>query len=101
MASNATAVPATDPKVYDEYPEKFAQQPTDEAGWLQRAKDISTVLASDASAREKENKSPVAEVALLKHSGLLKVLGPKKYGGGGQPWSLAYKLIREVAKGDG
>ncbi|TQS31683.1 hypothetical protein Golomagni_08026, partial [Golovinomyces magnicellulatus] len=63
--------------------------------------DVATVLASDAGLRERENKSPRAEVALLKHAGLLKVLGPKKYGGGDQPWSVGYKVIREVAKGDG
>jgi alkylation response protein AidB-like acyl-CoA dehydrogenase len=51
--------------------------------------------------RDKENKSPKAEIALLKHSGLLKALGPKKYGGGEQPWAVGYKLIREVAKVDG
>lgn len=101
MASNAKSVPATDPKVYDVYKSKWAEQPTDETGWIQRAKDVSSVLAEDAVTRDKENKSPFAEVTLLKHSGLLKILGPKKYGGGEQPWSVGYKVIREVAKGDG
>lgn len=31
----------------------------------------------------------------------MKVLGPKEVGGGGQDWEVAYKVIREVAKGDG
>ncbi|KAK7423022.1 hypothetical protein QQX98_001312 [Neonectria punicea] len=101
MASNHTAVSGTDPKVYDEYKTKWSEQPADEAAWVQRAKDVASVLAKDASIRDKENKSPRAEVALLKHSGLLKVLGLKKYGGGEQPWSVGYKVIREVAKGDG
>lgn len=101
MTSNARSAPATDPKVYDEYQAKWADQPTDEAGWLQRARDVSSVLAIDAVTRDKENKTPRAEVALLKHAGLLKVLGPKKYGGGEQPWSVGYRVIREVAKGDG
>jgi alkylation response protein AidB-like acyl-CoA dehydrogenase len=93
--------PATDPAVYQEYESKWATLPTDAEGWVQRARDVASVLAVDAAAREKANKSPKAEVALLKHSGLLKVLGPKKYGGGEQPWSVAYKTIREVAKADG
>ena len=38
---------------------------------------------------------------MLKSSGLLKVLGPVAYGGGGQSWEVGYKVIREVAKGDG
>ncbi|KAK0384703.1 hypothetical protein NLU13_7181 [Sarocladium strictum] len=101
MASNKYDVPHTDPKVYDEYQAKWSSLPTDEASWIQRAQDVAVVLAKDAGARESANKSPQAEVALLKHSGLLKALGPKKYGGGEQPWSVAYKLIREVAKGDG
>lgn len=101
MSSNARSVPATDPKVYDEYQQKWSSLPTDEATWLQRAKDVADVLAVDAAQRERENKSPRAEITLLKHSGLLKVLGWKKYGGGEQPWSVGYKVIRQVAKGDG
>lgn len=92
---------ATDPAVYAEYESKWATYPTDAQGWLERAREVAAVLSVDAAAREKANKSPKAEVALLKHSGLLKVLGPKKYGGGEQPWSVGYKVIREVAKGDG
>ncbi|KXH68376.1 acyl-CoA dehydrogenase domain-containing protein [Colletotrichum salicis] len=101
MSSNARSVPATDPKIYDEYQQKWSSFPTDEAAWLQRAKDVANVLAVDAAQRERENKSPRAEITLLKHSGLLKVLGWKKYGGGEQPWSVGYKVIREVSKGDG
>ncbi|KAK0672116.1 acyl-CoA dehydrogenase/oxidase [Cercophora samala] len=92
---------ATDPAVYAEYEPKWASYPTDAQGWLERAREVATVLSVDAAAREKANKSPKAEVTLLKHSGLLKVLGPKKYGGGEQSWSVGYKVIREVAKGDG
>lgn len=101
MSSNKNAIPQTDPAVYDEYRGKWSSQPVDEAGWLQRAQEVAVVLAKDAGIRDQENKSPRAEVTLLKHSGLLKALGPKKYGGGEQPWSVGYKLIREVAKGDG
>ena len=75
--------------------------PKNEAEWLQRALHVAEILAVDAVQRDKENKSPRAEVALLKHAGLTKVLGPKKYGGGEQPWAVAYKLIREVVKVDG
>ncbi|KAK2044893.1 acyl-CoA dehydrogenase domain-containing protein [Colletotrichum somersetense] len=101
MGSNAHTVPATDPKVYDEYRTRWPELPTDETAWLQRAQEVSDILARDAARRERENKSPRAEIALLKYSGLLKVLGWKKYGGGEQPWSVGYKVIRTVAKGDG
>ena len=93
--------PSTDPAVYQEYQSKWASLPTDAEGWIKRAQEVAAVLAPDAAAREKANKTPRAEVALLKHSGLLKILGPKKYGGGEQPWSVASKAIREVAKTDG
>ncbi|GKU10266.1 thermophilic desulfurizing enzyme family protein [Fusarium langsethiae] len=101
MTTNPRQDAETDPKIYEDYKSKWSELPTHEAGWIDRAKAVSDVLAKDAPAREKANKTPRAEVALLKHSGLLKVLGPKKYGGGEQPWSLGYKVIREVAKGDG
>lgn len=93
--------PATDPAVYADYESKWSSLPTDEAGWVKRAQEVAAVLLEDADVRERENKSPSAEVALLKHSGLTKVLGPKKFGGGEQPWSVGYKTIREVAKADG
>jgi alkylation response protein AidB-like acyl-CoA dehydrogenase len=99
--SNGTGVPATDPSVYDEYKDKWAQPPSDSEGWVQRARDVGDVLAKDAGKRDRENKSPRAEVALLKHAGLLRVLGPTKYGGGGQPWDIGYRTIREVARRDG
>lgn len=94
-------VPATDPAVYASYEAKWATLPDTAEAWLARARDVAEVLAQDAAQRDQENKSPRAEIALLKHSGLLKLLGPKKYGGGEQPWSIGYKAIREVAKTDG
>ncbi|PWY67616.1 thermophilic desulfurizing enzyme family protein [Aspergillus sclerotioniger CBS 115572] len=94
-------IPATDPAVYDSYQAKWSSLPDTADAWLARAREVAQVLAQDAAQRDQENKSPRAEVVLLKHSGLLKLLGPKKYGGGEQPWDIGYKAIREVAKGDG
>lgn len=95
------SVPVTDPAVYAEYQGKWAALPDSADAWLARAHEVGEVLAKDAVQRDQENKSPQAEVTLLKHSGLLKLLGPKKYGGGEQPWTVGYKAIREVAKADG
>jgi alkylation response protein AidB-like acyl-CoA dehydrogenase len=58
-------------------------------------------LAVDAVARDRAGATPYAEVALLKDSGLVTLLGPVGHGGGGQDWSTAYRVIREVAVGDG
>jgi hypothetical protein len=85
---NAQDVDFRDPAVYAQYVDRWSSIPEDEVGWLQRAQEVADVLAVDAVLRDQENKSPRAEVALLKHAGLLKILGPKKYGGGGQPWSV-------------
>ncbi|KAF2729212.1 hypothetical protein EJ04DRAFT_537962 [Polyplosphaeria fusca] len=82
---------------YSEYKQKWSSIPKDETGWLQRAQEVADVLAVDAGQRDRENKAPHAEVTLLKYGGLLKVLGPRKYGGGEQPWSAErfQKLIIE------
>lgn len=69
--------------------------------WVGRAHEVAQILALDAPQRDAENKSPTNEIQLLKAAGLTRVLGPKELGGGGQDWSVGYKLIREVAKGDG
>lgn len=98
---NAKEVPFRDPAVYSEYEGKWSELPKNETAWLQRAQDVADVLAVDAAIRDQENKSPRAEITLLKHAGLLKILGPKKYGGGEQPWSVGYKAIRKVAEADG
>jgi hypothetical protein len=58
--------------------------------------EVAKALAVDIIKSDVENKSPRAEDAQLKHSGLLKVLGPKKYGGGEQSWEVVYKVIREM-----
>jgi alkylation response protein AidB-like acyl-CoA dehydrogenase len=95
--------PASDPTIYDTHHRKFASDglPSTIEAWIQRARQVAEIFAVDAAARDIENKTPRAEVALLKSSGLLKVLGPKKFRGGGQNWEVGYKVIREVAKGDG
>lgn len=94
---------SSNPTVYNDYYQKFASQglPTSTEAWIDRARQVAGILAQDATARDIANKSPLAEITLLKQSGLLKLLGPREYGGGGQTWETGYKAIREVAKGDG
>ncbi|MEU0843713.1 acyl-CoA dehydrogenase family protein [Streptomyces sp. NPDC005962] len=76
-------------------------RPTDPAGWIGRAAEVAGVLATDAAARDKAGATPYAEVRLLKDAGLVTLLGPAEHGGGGQDWSTAYRVVREVAKADG
>lgn len=96
-----TTFPATYPAIYATYEAKWSASPNTADGWLARAREVAAVLAQDAAQRDQDGKSPRAEVDLLKNSGLLKLLGPKEYGGGAQPWDVGYKVIREVAKADG
>ena len=70
-------------------------------GWIERARSVGDLLAEDAVVRDRANRSPHAEVELLKNAGLVTLLAPKALGGGGQRWSTAYRVIREVARGDG
>ncbi|KAK5166863.1 uncharacterized protein LTR77_007592 [Saxophila tyrrhenica] len=93
---------ATDPAVYSSAFQRFARErfPSSQQAWGNRAKDVAEILALDAPKRDIENKTPRAEIDLVKAAGLLKIMGPKEYGGGGESWETGYKCIREVAKGD-
>lgn len=102
-AMKAKPNPTSDPTIYNIHHQKFTSDglPSSTSAWLDRARQVSQILAADAAARDIDNKSPRAEIALLKTSGLLKILGPKEIGGGGQSWATGCQVIREVAKGDG
>ena len=78
--------------VHEKAKSRWTQEglPKDFAGWVARAREVAETLAVDAVEREKANKTPYTEVGLMKAASLLKVLGPRKYGGGDQPWSTGY-----------
>jgi alkylation response protein AidB-like acyl-CoA dehydrogenase len=78
-----------------------ARPPRTPEQWLARASEVAAILATDAVRRDREAKTPYAEVQLLKDSGLVTLLGPAEFGGGGQNWTTAYRVIREIATGDG
>lgn len=78
------------------------QVPPDTArGWVDRARQVSDVLAADAARREREAAPPHAEVRLLKDAGLVTLLGPRAHGGAGETWATALRVCREVSKADG
>lgn len=78
-----------------------AEVPTTEAGWVELAREVGKLLASDEAERERANATPYAEVELLRDAGLTVMMTPVEHGGGGQEWPAAYKVVREVAAGDG
>lgn len=79
----------------------WTERPTTPEGWLERARQVATTLAADAVERDRALAVPTAEVALLKDSGLVTLLGPTEFGGGGQDWTTALRVIRAVSAGDG
>ena len=79
----------------------WTTHPSDEAGWLERAREVRRALEADAADRDAAAETPYDEVALLKRSGLVTLLGPAEHGGGGHEWPTAYRVVREVAAGDG
>ncbi|MBN3895524.1 MAG: acyl-CoA dehydrogenase family protein [Nostoc sp. NOS(2021)] len=75
---------------------------------LQETKDYIALAASlgkefskTAVERDAKGGSPTAELNRLRESGLLKLLIPEEYGGFGQTWITALKVVREIAKADG
>jgi alkylation response protein AidB-like acyl-CoA dehydrogenase len=78
-----------------------APAPHDRAGWIGRAREVADILAADAVERDRAGASPHGEVELLKRSGLVTLLGPREHGGAGETWPTAYRVIREIARGDG
>ncbi|EGV60942.1 FMNH2-dependent monooxygenase [Yamadazyma tenuis ATCC 10573] len=76
------------------------QTPTSEKEWVSRAQRVAQILNIDAAERDEKGESPFKEIGLLKAAGFVNLLGPQKYGGGGQTWELAYKIVIEVAKAD-
>jgi alkylation response protein AidB-like acyl-CoA dehydrogenase len=77
-----------------------ADLPDSQVGWIARAAEVGAVLTADAAARDRAGEAPAAEVALLKDSGLVTLLGPREAAGGGANWATAYMVTREVAKAD-
>ncbi|CAN5194641.1 monooxygenase [soil metagenome] len=74
--------------------------PGSAAEWIARAEQVGEILAEDALSRDRANQAPYAEVQLLKDSGLVTLLGPTAFGGGGQQWVTALKVVRTVSRAD-
>ncbi|MCF3137016.1 acyl-CoA dehydrogenase family protein [Streptomyces olivochromogenes] len=71
------------------------------AYWLRVARETADDLATDAAAREQAGKAPFDEVSRLREAGLLTLLQPAGFGGGGADWPTAYAVVREIAAADG
>lgn len=69
--------------------------------YLRKAAELREIFERDAVERDKAGGRPTEQLRLLKQSGLLNLVIPKEYGGEGQPWSTALRIVREFAKADG
>ena len=65
----------------------FATRPSSSQEWIERARQVAAVLATDAVQRDRAGRTPHAEVQLLKDAGLVTLLGPEEHGGAGETWS--------------
>ncbi|KUM34261.1 acyl-CoA dehydrogenase family protein [Pseudomonas sp. EpS/L25] len=70
-------------------------------GWLALAREIAVEFAARVVADERDRVRPDAQLQRLKDSGLTNLVIPVRLGGAGQPWSLAMRVLREIAAGDG
>ncbi|MFT4235017.1 MAG: acyl-CoA dehydrogenase family protein [Microbacterium sp.] len=71
------------------------------AHWDAVASGVAQTLAEDALARDRANAQPFVEAQLLKDSGLVTLLEPAEFGGGGAHWESAFRAVRTLARTDG
>ncbi|ASO20209.1 alkylation response protein AidB-like acyl-CoA dehydrogenase [Actinoalloteichus hoggarensis] len=64
------------------------------------ADEVAARLRADAVEREHRGAEPVAEIALLRESGLLRLLVPTEHGGLGGDWPTAHRVITTVGAAD-
>ncbi|WNZ27044.1 monooxygenase [Leptolyngbya sp. NK1-12] len=65
------------------------------------ATSLADEFAETAIERDARGGSPTKELSRIRESGLLKLHIPEAYGGWGNDWITALKLVREIAKADG
>ncbi|MDO2933658.1 acyl-CoA dehydrogenase family protein [Paeniglutamicibacter sulfureus] len=71
------------------------------AHWSAIAQSVADTLATDALVRDRANATPHAETELLRSSGLLDLLVPAEFGGGGGHFESSFHAVRILATADG
>jgi alkylation response protein AidB-like acyl-CoA dehydrogenase len=70
------------------------------ANWRGVAERVAATLGEDALARDRANLDPTAELDLLRESGLVNLLDPAEFGGGGGHWESAFLAVRILSRTD-
>jgi alkylation response protein AidB-like acyl-CoA dehydrogenase len=68
--------------------------------WTAVAERVAATLAEDALPRDRANQDPTVELDLLRDAGLVNLLDPAEYGGGGGHWESAFHVIRTLSRAD-
>ncbi|GGF22347.1 acyl-CoA dehydrogenase family protein [Subtercola lobariae] len=84
----------------DLLPDPSNVEPADHLRWYALAQGVADQLRADIVERDRANALPVAEVQLLRSSGLLTAGLPEAIGGGGLPWRTTSQLVRIIARSD-
>ena len=69
--------------------------------YLAKAAELREIFAQDAIERDQLGGRPHEQIKLLKETGLVNLLIPKEFGGAGERYSTAMRIVREFAKVDG
>ncbi|MBY5412405.1 monooxygenase [Rhizobium leguminosarum] len=69
--------------------------------YIAKATELRDIFARDAIERDQAGGRPEEQIRLLKESGLVNLLIPEEFGGIGERYSTAMRIVREFAKVDG
>ena len=69
--------------------------------YLAKAAELREIFAKDAIERDQLGGRPDEQIKLLKETGLVNLLIPEEFGGAGERYSTAMRIVRELAKVDG
>ena len=83
---------------------RTSNQPTADtaeiARWDAVAERVADVLKTDALERDRRGEDPRAELDLLREAGLVDLLHPAEFGGGGGHWESAFRVVRILSRAD-
>jgi alkylation response protein AidB-like acyl-CoA dehydrogenase len=75
-------------------------RPTGAEDWLSIAETVAARLRETAVVRERAVAPPHLEISWLREAGLLTLLNPTEFGGGGATFTDAFRVVRTLARAD-